>query len=531
MQGATNEATIPTENGRNGGRMSVHRKFTNLLGYFNPFSTMPPTQDDALPARKRPRLETSTRVYTAQDAAEADTFFDTQTTDTAVAPTNTLTIAASLPSNRAFLSPSCYWTPEQDTTLTDAVKEHGKDWVAIAGLIPGRTNRQCSRRWGESLAPTPISRKMGKWTLEEDAKLTWAVRIHGSNWPAVAAMVPWRTNIQCRGRWTECLDPYADTPSRNWTPEEDATLIDGVKEHGTNWVAIAVLIPGRTNSQCSRRWAESLAPTPISRIMGKWTLEEDAKLTWAVKINGYNWPAVAAMVPCRTNIQCRGRWAECVDTYAGTFFDAQTIDTVTTPSPDDTVAVAPTNTVTIAASLQSNRAPPSASRTWTPEQDATLIKGVKELGKNWLVIALLIPGRTNRQCSRRWAESLAPTAMSRITGKWTPEEDEKLTRAVKINGYNWPAVAAMVPWRTNIQCRGRWTQWLDPYTNTGEWTPEEDAKLTAAAKKHGSGSGSGNWVAVAALVPGRTNERCRRRWLKFLDPDRSKNSAEEELDF
>jgi hypothetical protein len=36
MQGATtNKASIPTENEKNGQRMSVRRKFANLLEYFN----------------------------------------------------------------------------------------------------------------------------------------------------------------------------------------------------------------------------------------------------------------------------------------------------------------------------------------------------------------------------------------------------------------------------------------------------------------------------------------------------------------
>jgi hypothetical protein len=50
------EASIPTENERKGGRMSVRRKFANMLTYFNPFSTMP-----AAAARRRyPRREKAT---------------------------------------------------------------------------------------------------------------------------------------------------------------------------------------------------------------------------------------------------------------------------------------------------------------------------------------------------------------------------------------------------------------------------------------------------------------------------------------
>jgi hypothetical protein len=49
----------------------------------------------------------------------------------------------------------------------------------------------------------------------------------------------------------------------------------------------------------------------------------------------------------------------------------------------------------------------------------------------------------------------------------------------------------------------------------GKWAAEEDTKLAEAVKKHGK-----HWVAVAALVPGRTNIQYRERWLKNQDPDR-----------
>jgi hypothetical protein len=34
-----------------------------------------------------------------------------------------------------------------------------------------------------------------------------------------------------------------------WTPEEDAKLIEAAKKHAKNWVAVAVLVPDRTDTQ------------------------------------------------------------------------------------------------------------------------------------------------------------------------------------------------------------------------------------------------------------------------------------------
>jgi myb proto-oncogene protein len=231
------------------------------------------------------------------------------------------------------------------------------------------------------------------------------------------------------------------------------------------------MVPGRTDKQCRNRWVSSLDPAN-GKSPGKWTPEEDAKLTEAVKKHGKNeWVAVAAMVPGRTGKHCRQRWVESLDPANG------------------------------------NRGK------WTPEEDAKLAEAVKNHGKKWVAVAMLVSGRTGKRCRERWVHSLDPTNGKKV-GKLTPEEDAKVTKAVKKHGNEWAAVSAMVSGRTNVQCRDRWVHTLDRANGKipGKWTPEEDAKLTKAAKKHGK-----EWVAVAAMVPGRTNVHRRRRWVNTLD--------------
>jgi hypothetical protein len=197
--------------------MSVRRKLANLLEYFNPFSTMPPQQHEDTPAAKKPRLQTSTtRSRAAAAAADDDIVVDAHTTDTlpaspdgtvAVAPADTVTAAVSLPSARTSRGHRWSWKPEEDAKLTEAVntvKDFGSNyWVRVAVLVPGRTNVQCRTRWVESLDPG-INR--GSWTEEEDETLTEAVTEHGTNsWVVVAALFPGRTNLQCRQRWVTSL--------------------------------------------------------------------------------------------------------------------------------------------------------------------------------------------------------------------------------------------------------------------------------------------------------------------------------------
>jgi myb proto-oncogene protein len=53
------------------------------------------------------------------------------------------------------------WTEDADVKLKDAVQMYGgKDWVAIAALVPGRMKRQCCNRWEKALNPS-IDRTAG----------------------------------------------------------------------------------------------------------------------------------------------------------------------------------------------------------------------------------------------------------------------------------------------------------------------------------------------------------------------------------
>jgi hypothetical protein len=104
------------------------------------------------------------------------------------------------------------------------------------------------------------------WTLEEDGKLAEAVKKHGNDWVAAAAMVPGRTRHQCHQRWTRSLDSSRKgKKSDNWKPEEDGKLVEAVKKHGNDWVAVAAVVPGRTNYQCYKRWTPT---TGRSRLSG-----------------------------------------------------------------------------------------------------------------------------------------------------------------------------------------------------------------------------------------------------------------------
>jgi hypothetical protein len=609
MQSPTDEASIPTENEmrgsmddepsisteneRNVGRVSGAMK-RKVAKKTYPWTVAAPSL--TIPAAKKPRLEASTSISVVSDT-DTDTFFDANETDTAtiaslhdtvaVAPTDTVTVAVSLPSAVAptdtvtaavslpsagdlrAIAPRRNWKPEEVSMLIEAVQKFGNDWVRVAKLLPDRTNTQCCEKWVKYLGPSIYlgnAPSKGKWTAEEDATLTDAVEKLGNNdWVQVAVMVPSRTNVQCRHRWAESLDTASArdlrerAPRRNWKPEEDATLTEAVKKHGDNWVAVAALVPGRTNKQVSVRWRESLSPsidqtsrTKIKETVKEkakpprastpstprrsWKPEEDAALIEAVKKHGDNWVGVAKLVPGRTNNQCCSRWSRHLNpTIKGMALlknckwtaeeDMKLTEAVTQLGNTDWIQVAAlvpgrTNIQCrqrwVAYLVPINDQTTASNKgKWTEEETEKLVEAVKKHGcNNWIAAAALVPGRTSAQCRQRWVLSVDPTidqttTHTDIKGKWTVEEDAKLTEAVKKLGRNWVQVAAMVLDRTNKQCRHRWVKTLDPNINTGKWSGEEDAKLTGAVQKFGN-----DWVQVAAMIPGRTNAQCRDRWMR-----------------
>jgi myb proto-oncogene protein len=138
-----------------------------------------------------------------------------------------------------------------------------------------------------------------------------------------------------------------------------------------------------------------------------------------------------------------------------------------------------------------------------------------------VAISALVPGRTKIQCNNRWRDFLDPS-IDRTSGRkanWTAVEDIKLKDAVQTHGgKNWVAISALIPGRTNRQCYNRWHDVLDPSIDqanvrTGSWTAVEDIKLRDTAQ---STHGTKNWAAISTLIPGRTKKQCNHRWYNVL---------------
>jgi hypothetical protein len=447
------------------------------------------------------------------------------------------------------------WTEDEDSKLKNSVHMHGgNNWDAIAALVPGRMRNQCHHRW-HALNPSII--QTSKCSEEEIKMLKHSVQMNrDKDWAAIATPLTSRTTKSCRDKWHEIskfsdeeiqetkrrrleeplptsidedstentahatavalpppdaatdhhhhagADPIMDmhpngrAAPHHWSLEEDAKLTDAVqnyskkKQLGKKWEEIAALVPGRTDIQCNGRWHYIFSTiNKETGNAGHWTPDEDKKLRDAVgahSANGANdWEKIAALVPSRTKAQCRNRW-RCL-------------------------------------SVSKNKPKAVRARKWTEDEDEKLRDAVPtQGGKNWKAIAELVPTRTQNQCRNRWYGTLVSNIdpATALAGKWTTDEEKKLEDAVPAHGEkNWEEIAALVPGRTSKQCRSRWQNTLvsstDPATALGKWTADEDRKLVDVVKAHGGK----NWLAIAALMPGRTVNKCRSRWHMTLAPN------------
>ncbi|KAG2667556.1 hypothetical protein I3760_15G121600 [Carya illinoinensis] len=249
------------------------------------------------------------------------------------------------------------------------------------------------------------------------------------------------------------------------TPEKIREFLPKV-----NWDQLASMyVVGHSGAECKARWLNYEDPLINNN---PWTAKEDKNLLLLVQEKGINnWFDIAVSLGTnRTPFHCLARYQRSLN-----------------------------------ASI--------LKREWSKDEDAQLRSAVDIFGeRDWQSVASTLEGRTGNQCSNRWKKSLHPTR-ERV-GRWIADEDKRLKVAVMLFGpKNWNKIAQFVPGRTQVQCRERWVNSLDPSLNWGEWTKDEDSRLKAAIMEHGY-----CWSKVAACVPPRTDNQCRRRW-KVLLPD------------
>jgi hypothetical protein len=143
------------------------------------------------------------------------------------------------------------WTNNEDNILKKAILYYGpKNWQQISYCLEGRNNSQAFHRWMKGINPKI---KRSKWSFEEDLTLGIALKIYGNKkWSKIANHLGGRTDIQCRERFCNILDPSLEEVE--WKPQEDAKLLALFDIMKNKWSKIAKEFGNRTDNTCWRRW-------------------------------------------------------------------------------------------------------------------------------------------------------------------------------------------------------------------------------------------------------------------------------------
>jgi translation elongation factor EF-Ts len=97
---------------------------------------------------------------------------DTGTVSVAPIKVVNVHVPASLPRAEASRALRRKWTEKEDAILIEATKIHGGDWMALARMVPGRSNHQYRQRWLARVHMAPSMDSKGRWTEEEDMDIS-----------------------------------------------------------------------------------------------------------------------------------------------------------------------------------------------------------------------------------------------------------------------------------------------------------------------------------------------------------------------
>ncbi|KAG5519474.1 hypothetical protein PMAC_002101 [Pneumocystis sp. 'macacae'] len=331
-----------------------------------------------------------------------------------------------------------------------------------------------------------------QWTFDEQSILFRRALILKQDWEKIAEGIIGHDSESCRKEWErinskdQSFNPYKTTRTimKFWTPTEisklhsfiDAHTVDGkydafVDRHNPIWNDVSSCV-GRSPYQCYLRWKRSLNP---STVKGPWTNSEKMIIEEAHKKYGNQWRRISALVPGRTSMQVEIYFRENKRNFLGNNFrySPNIIDALdrliltgsyrmsdgriswTKLSKEHFPNIKP---VLLRKAWTRYNITGFKNDKWTPEETDKLVKAVNIVQQSnisyqiWRIVANLVPGRTPESCKIKYRYITSQKQKMIPIRRWTTVENLKLINSALMREFRWVEVAMDLHYPYN-RCR------------------------------------------------------------------------------
>ena len=379
------------------------------------------------------------------------------------------------------------WGPKDRHLLLKLVSEAVDiDWEEIAKHFPNKNSIDCFMVYRNEIDP---SLNKAEWDPKEDTLLSKLAEQHNfHDWHVISQELGTnRTPIACLERYQRVLNKLMIN-SDEFTAVEDSALVEAVGVYKTNnWQSVSNALCNRSATQCFSRWrklqcngdlikhsttnsksnsntninSNRISPpngASISGISGRWTRAEEKRLLLIGLV--YELPMNIHLKMPLSLIQ------RVIQTE-----DASELNTIINGA--GVIAANPTS-VEVDYSTVSPDMDELLQTTTASGVNKNISKKRKYLLGHYDTSGVKRNScNVNANCLERSVEVNASTSISTLQPS-TISNTNTISSDMKSV---WVQVSKLIPGRTDIQCREKWVNTLDPSINSHPFTPSEDTLL------------------------------------------------------